>query len=372
MEKFDLMASTAFGIESVTNYELKKLGYNTSVEDGRVLFSGNFEDIARTNLWLRTANRIVIIMGRFIATDFDMLFDQTYGIEWSDLLTVDAQFPVEVSSVKSKLSSTPACQSIIKKAIVDKMKKKYHVERFAENGPTYRIIVHIVKDEVTIGLDTTGASLNRRGYRIEISEAPLKETLAAAMILLSKWRSKYALWDGFCGSGTIPIEAAMIARNIAPGILRTFSFEAWKNFPKEFIILEKEKARHLIADEKINVIGTDKDEKVIEIAKRNSKRIGLEKAIFFRKADFKTFTPESNDLFLSNLPYGKRTDENDLDEIYRSMEKKFSGRKWKIFVLTADKDFENKFFKADGNRKLFNGRIEVRLYRYDIEGRKYS
>jgi|UniRef100_A0A7V3RFB2 putative N6-adenine-specific DNA methylase len=370
MEKFELMAATAFGIESVTNYELKKLGYETKAEDGRVNFEGTFSDIARTNLWLRTSNRILIKAGEFDATDFDTLFERTFSIEWDELLTEDATFPVELSSVKSKLSSAPACQSIIKKAIVERMKKRYHINHFPEDGPQYKIIVHIVKDRVTLGIDTTGESLNRRGYRVNISEAPLKETLAASIVLLSKWKNRFLLWDGFCGSGTIPIEAAMIAKNIAPGSLRRFVFEEWKNFPRNVIESEREKSMDLISDDPVVIIGTDEDEQMIEFSKRNAKRIGVDKIIDFRVSKFEKFVPEAPGFFISNLPYGMRTDENDLDGIYREIRRKFSSNDWRLFLLTADENFEKKFLRADGNRKLFNGRIEVRLYRY--EGRKYS
>jgi len=366
MEKiFDLMALTAFGVESVTKVELKKLGYDPKVEDGRVNFVGGFEDVARANLWLRTANRVMIKVGDFYARDFDGLFDQTFKIEWADLLTADAKFPVEVSSVKSTLSSEPACQSIIKKAIVEKLKRRYHVQKFPEDGAIYKIKVYILKDHVTIGIDTTGESLNRRGYRTEISEAPLKETMAAAIIMLSNWNFDLPIWDGFCGAGTIPIEGAMMAKNIAPGILRKFAYEEWHNFPNDITTIERNEAKKAVLDSKVKIIGSDMDKKIIGAALRNAARIGLEKFIDFRVENFESFSPrEPRGFFISNLPYGKRM-EIDV-EIYRALKNKFVFLKgWNFYLLTADKNFEKSFFRSNGNRKMFNGRIEVRLYKYE-------
>jgi len=362
---FDLMATMAFGIESVTKVELQRLGYDTKTEDGRVSFKGDFEDIARTNLWLRTANRIMIKAGDFDAHDFDTLFDRTFEIEWDEFLVSDAKFPVEVSSVKSTLSSEPACQSIIKKAIVEKLKTRYHVQKFSEDGALYRIKVYILKDRVTIGIDTTGDSLNKRGYRMEISEAPLKETMAAAIIMLSKWNDKLPLWDGFCGAGTIPIEAMMIAKNIAPGSLRRFVFEEWKNFPKDTVINEKKAAKRAIIDSEAKITGSDIDKKIIDSALRNAGRMGLEKYIDFRATSVERFTPkDSRGFFISNLPYGKRMEID--TEIYKNLRDKFMFLKdWNFYLLTADRNFEKSFLKSNGNRKMFNGRIEVRLYKYE-------
>lgn len=362
---FNLMALTAFGIESVTKAELKKLGYEPKIEDGRVNFLGGFEDIVRANLWLRTANRVMIRVGNFDAKDFDALFNKTFEIDWFDFLTVDARFPVEVSSVKSTLSSEPTCQAIIKKAIVEKLKTRYRLEKFPEDGAVYKIKVYILKDHVTIGIDTTGESLNRRGYRTEISEAPLKETMAAAIIMLSGWKYDSPLWDGFCGSGTIPIEAAMMAKNIAPGLLRRFVCEEWKNFPRDIVISERQEAKKFITDAQIRIIGSDVNKNVIDSAIRNASRIGLERYIDFRVENAGKFTPEySQGIFISNLPYGKRMgiDPN----IYRILKNKFfSLRDWNFYLLTSDRNFEKSFLKSSGSRKMFNGRIEVRLYKYE-------
>lgn len=366
MEKiFDLMALTAFGIESITKIELQKLGYNAKAEDGRAVFKGNFEDIARTNLWLRTANRIMIRTGEFDADNFDALFDGTFAIDWDEFITDDGIFPVEVSSVKSKLSSVPTCQSVIKKAIVEKLKTRYHVNNFMENGPFYKIKVYIVRDHVTIGIDTTGDSLNRRGYRTEISEAPLKETMAAAIIMISRWHEHLSLWDGFCGSGTIPIEAMMMAKKIAPGIMRKFVFESWDNFPQNIITAERETAKKSIVDSKVKITGSDLDKNIIDSAKRNAGRIGLEKYVDFRVSSVENFTPkDERGFFISNLPYGKRIEVD--TSLYSVLRDKFDHLNgWKFSLLTADQNFERSFLKADGNRKMFNGRIEVRLYRYE-------
>ncbi len=369
---FELFAVTAFGIESVTARELKRLGYETKTEDGRVNFKGNFSDIARTNLWLRTANRVMLKMGEFVATDFDTLFDAVYSIEWQDLLPADADFPVKVSSVKSKLSSVPTCQSIIKKAIVEKLKTRYHVERFLEIGAKYHVFVRILKDTVTVSIDTTGESLNRRGYRIEVGQAPIKETLAAAMVILSRWKPEYPLWDGFCGTGTILGEAAMIAKNMAPGINRNFSFEPWKHFPKETIERERKRAKNSVIDLPLEISGTDIDGNVVESAVKNLKRAGLGGTVDLKAGDFKRLSPPGRDGFMiSNLPYGKRTEEFDLEGIYGSFRDKLTERKdWSFFALTDDPDFEKKVGRATGNRKFFNGRIEVRLYRYERHGKR--
>ncbi|MGC8612285.1 MAG: RNA methyltransferase [Mesoaciditoga sp.] len=362
-DTFTIMIPTAFGIEGVTKKELKKLGYDAKAQDGRVNFEGGFKDIVRANLWIRTGNRVMIKMAEFDAYDFDTLFDRTFKVEWAEFLTKDANFPVELSSVKSKLSSVPACQSIVKKAIVEKLKKRYGINQFPEDGPLYRIKVQILKDHVIIGLDTTGYSLNKRGYRVNISEAPLKETLAASLVLLSNWNGE-PLWDGFCGSGTIPIEGAMIAKNIAPGLIRDFAFESWKNFPVSILYEEKRIAKESIKKSAIKIIGTDIDKKSIDAAIKNAKRIGLEKFIEFRTANIKDFVPRlENGYFISNLPYGKRLEKS--EELYQILKEKYMNlRKWNFFFLTADSDFERKFFKADENRKMFNGRIEVRFYMY--------
>ncbi|BBJ27631.1 ribosomal RNA large subunit methyltransferase L [Athalassotoga saccharophila] len=358
------MVPTAFGIEGVTKKELKKLGYDAKAQDGRVIFEGEFKDVVRANLWIRTGNRVMIKMAEFDAYDFDTLFDKTFEVEWAEFLTKDATFPVELSSVKSTLSSVPACQSIVKKAIVEKMKKRYKIDHFPEDGPLYRIKVQILRDHVVIGLDTTGDSLNRRGYRVNISEAPLKETLAASLLFLSNWDGEIPLWDGFCGSGTIPIEGAMMAKNIAPGLMRKFAFESWKNFPVSILYEEKRIAKEVVRRSKTKVIGTDINKDSIEAAIKNAKRIGLENFIEFRVANVSEFFPHlERGYFISNLPYGKRLDKD--EELYKILKKKYTDLKgWDFFFLTADRDFERKFFKANENRKMFNGRIEVRFYMY--------
>lgn len=369
---FELFAATAFGVESVTARELKKLGYETKTDDGRINFKGNFSDVARTNLWLRTANRVMLKMGEFTAMDFDTLFEMTYSLDWADLLPADAEFPVDVSSVKSKLSSVPTCQSIVKKAIVEKLKTRYHVERFLETGAKYHVFVRISKDLVTISIDTTGESLNRRGYRTEVGQAPLKETLAATLVLLSRWKPEYPLWDGFCGTGTILTEAAMIARNMAPGLNRNFSFESWKGFPAETIERERKRAKDSAVDLPLEISGSDIDDRVVESARKNARRAGLEKFVNFRAGDFGKIDPSGrNGFMVSNLPYGKRTEEFALDGIYRSLADKLERfGDWSFFALTDDADFEKRVGRATGNRKLFNGRIEVRLYRYERHTRK--
>ncbi len=362
-DTFTIIVPTAFGIESVTKKELKKLGYDAKAQDGRVIFEGGLEDIVRANLWIRTGNRVMIKMAEFDAYDFDTLFDKTFEVEWAEFLTKDATFPVELSSVKSKLSSVPACQSIVKKAIVEKMKKRYRIEHFPEDGPLYKIKVQILKDHVIIGLDTTGESLNRRGYRRDITEAPLKETIAASLIFLSNWNGEMPLWDGFCGSGTIPIEGAMMAKNIAPGLMRKFAFESWKNFPLSIFYEERNIAKESVRSSKAKIIGTDINKNSIEAAVKNAKRIGLENFIEFRIANVRDFSPHmEKGYFISNLPYGKRMDKG--EELYRILKEKYMNLRWNFFFLTADNDFERKFFKADENRKMFNGRIEVRFYMY--------
>ena len=366
---YDLIAPAAFGLEAVTARELQTLGFeNVRVEDGRVFFTGDETSVAKANLWLRTAARVQICLARFTAVTFEELFQGVKAIAWDQWLPEDARFPVDGRSVKSTLFSISDCQAISKKAIVEKLKEKYHREYFEETGDLYRIEVALLKDVVTVTLDTTGAGLHKRGYRKMMGEAPLKETMAAALIDLTFWKPGRILVDPMCGTGTIPIEAALIAENRAPGLLRSFSAESWNRFSSAFATA-KEEARDLIRPSKeITIFGSDIDAKAADVSQTCARMAGVSGAIRFQRADMRKFTSQENYGFiLTNPPYGERLgQEEEVRQIYQDMGKVFrSLDTWSYYVLTAHPEFEKLFGrKADKRRKLFNGRLPCQYYQY--------
>lgn len=365
-----LIATTSFGLEAIVARELKSLGYeDQTIADGRITFQGDMQAICRTNLWLRSADRIFLKVGSFTATDFGQLFDQTKAIKWSDILPQNAIFPVRGRSVRSQLHSVPDAQSIIKKAIVEQMKEAYHVDWFDEEGASYAVEFSILKDEVTLAIDTSGKGLNKRGYRTLNSEAPLKETLAAALIQLSYWNRERPFVDPFCGSGTIPIEAALIARNIAPGIHRTFAADHWKmidatewdNAREEAKDLQKEKPDY-------QLIGTDIDRSVIKTARYHAQQAGVFDDIYFEQKPIEEFSNKRKyGCIICNPPYGERsgTDEQ-AKEIYRMMGEKFNPLEtWSKYILTSHDAFEKQMKKkADRRRKLYNGNLACTYFQY--------
>ena len=370
MAKHELIATSAFGIEAVVARELRDLGYeDVTVENGRVTFIGNEEAICKSNLWLRCADRVYLKVGEFTATTFEELFQQVKALPWQNYLPVDGNFPVNGKSVKSKLFSLSDIQAISKKAIVEKMKETYLQEWFEESGSKYPIMVSILKDRVTVSIDTSGPGLHKRGYREVGSEAPLKETLAAAMLKISRWRPDRILIDPLCGSGTIPIEAALIGRNIAPGLNRNFISEEWDFISKELWKRIKKEAYEAIEyDRELSIYGYDRDGRVINVAMNNGIEAGVDDCIHFQKRSVEELSSKKKYGYLiCNPPYGERLSEKkEVEGLYREMGKIFTQLDtWSYYVITSHEGFQESFGKkADKNRKLYNGRIKCYYYQY--------
>lgn len=367
--EYTLIATATFGLEKVVADELRELGYDDlTIENGKVTFQGSEMDIVTCNMWLRTADRVLIKMAEFKAESFEELFQGTLKVEWGDIIPETGFMHVVGKSVKSKLFSVPDCQSITKKAVVESMKRKYNKEVFPENGATYKIEVAILKDIVTLTLDTTGPGLHKRGYREFAGEAPLKETLAAALVLLSKWESSRILADPFCGSGTIAIEAAMIGKNIAPGINRSFVSEGWDIIPKKLWEDMRKYARNSINDKEFRILASDINGRVLKTARDNAEKAGVADYIAFQRMDMKEFRNKKRYGFIiTNPPYGERMgNAKEIENLYKDMGEVFQQLKdWSYFVITSYEDFEKCFGeKSDKNRKLYNGRIKCYYYQY--------
>lgn len=370
MSKIHLIATSAFGIEAVVGRELKKLGYeDQSVENGKVTFAGDESAICRANLWLRTAERVLLKMGEFKAMSFEELFEQTKALPWADWIPEDAEFPVEGKSIDSKLFSVPDCQAIVKKAIVEKMKQKYKKEWFEETGPRYTIEVALLKDMATLTIDTSGAGLHKRGYRQLVGAAPLKETMASAMLLISRWNADRALIDPFCGSGTIPIEAALIGQNIAPGIKREFVSEQWPVIAKSKWQEARAEAHDLVKrDKELRIQGSDINEEVMSLARYHAKQAGVESSIHLQRMPMNEIKSRYKYGFIiCNPPYGERLGEvEEIEKLYRQMGivfKQFDT--WSYYVLTSNLDFEKIFGRrADKKRKLYNGRLLCNYFQF--------
>jgi len=370
MSGVDLIATATFGLEALVAQEVKDLGYkNVTVENGKVTFNADLSAICRANLWLRTADRVRLKVGEFKATTFDELFEQTKALPWPDLIPGDAEFPVEGKSVKSTLFSVSDCQAIVKKAVVESMKQRYKQEWFIEQGPLYKIEVALLKDVATLTIDTSGAGLHKRGYRELVSQAPLKETLAAALILLSHWHPDTVLMDPFCGSGTIPIEAALIGQNIAPGMNREFVSERWPSIPRE-LWRQARKETHDLAcyDRSLSIIGTDNDKEVLKIARQNAIEAGVEELIHFQCLPVaEVRSSKKYGKIICNPPYGERLGElRDVERLYREMGQVCSSLDtWSFYILAAHPQFEKLFGRpATKKRKLYNGNIKVDYYQY--------
>ncbi|MDO1605430.1 class I SAM-dependent RNA methyltransferase [Lactobacillus sp. YT155] len=366
---YNLLATMASGFESLTAKELQNLGYETQTENGRVLFSGTQEDIVNSNLWLRTADRIKIIVADFKATSFEELFDKINEIAWDEYLPMNASFPVNARSVKSKLFSTRDIQAISKKSIVNKLSDIYHRRGILpESGSTYAIEVRIVKDNVEITLDTTGESLFKRGYRIEHGGAPLKENFAAALVMLTNWHADMPFYDPTTGSGTIPIEAALIAKNIAPGLNRKFAFEEFDWFDDSLLSSAKETAKKQIKDINLNIFASDIDQNMIDVAKLNANNAGVLHDITFKQIALKDLKiEESNGVLISNPPYGVRMkDTEEVHQLYKQMGDVFEKLDhWSKYYLTSDLDFQGFYGKqATKRRKLYNGAIRTDYFQY--------
>ena len=369
--ELDLLATATFGLEAVAAEELRRLGYDRVAieEGGRIAFGGDPLAVCRTNLWLRTADRVLVRIGSFPARTFDELFEGTRALPWPDWLPEDAEFPVVGKAVRSQLMSVPDCQAIVKKAVVEKMKERYRREWFAETGPRFRIEVALLKDLATLTLDTSGAGLHKRGYRTLAAPAPLKETLAAGLILLSHWRPGQPLWDPFCGSGTIPIEAALVGLRIAPGHARRFAAEDWPAIPPALW----EEARQEAADladpgQTLSITGSDLDPEVLSLAGYHAKQAGVSREVALKNLPLADLAlPGSAGCLIGNPPYGERIgDRPAVEEICRRLGRVYrSSPGWSCHILSAHPAFENLFGRrADRRRKLYNGRLECQYYQY--------
>ncbi|MCH4475511.1 THUMP domain-containing class I SAM-dependent RNA methyltransferase [Staphylococcus haemolyticus] len=368
---FQLLAVCPMGLEAVVAKEIQELGYETQVENGRIFFEGDAKAIVQCNLWLRTADRIKIVVGRFNATTFDELFEKTKSLPWENIIDKEGQFPVQGRSVKSTLYSVPDCQAITKKAIVERLKKAYDEKGWLnESGAKYPVEVAILKDNVLLTIDTSGSGLNRRGYRIAQGEAPIKETLAASLVRLANWKGDTPFIDPFCGSGTIAIEACLIAQNIAPGFNRDFVSEEWNIMPPNiYDDMRDEADQQANYDKDIQVFASDIDPEMVEIAKRNAKEVGLADIIQFSVKDVNTLTIDTDEsvALVGNPPYGERIgDREEVEEMYRYIGKLMNQHSHlSTYILTSNKEFEflvNR--KATKRRKLFNGYIECTYYQY--------
>lgn len=370
MGRIELIATTAFGLEAVCKRELMDLGFaDIKVENGKLTFIAEEKDIPRVNLWLRTADRVLLKMGEFKALTFDELFEKTKALPWDEWIPEDGNFIVEGKSVDSKLFSISDSQRIVEKAIVEKLKTKYHVDWFEKTGSKFTAEVSLLKDIATLTIDTSGEALHKRGYRDRAGDAPIKETLAAAMILLSYWNKDRVLLDPFCGSGTIPIEAAMIGRNIAPGLDRKFASEEWPRINKEYWNeIRKEAFKAIDNDCKLNILGCDIDKRSILRARDNAANLGLEEDIQFFMKDMRDVDLKNEyGVVITNPPYGERIGEKEeIAELYKDFGSKFRELDtWSMYVITSDENFEKVYGKkADRKRKLYNGRIKVEYYQF--------
>lgn len=371
MDEITLIATLSFGLESVVKRELRALGFEAShVTDGKVEFKATPADIPRANLWLRCVDRVLLKMGEFPALTFDDLFEQTRALPWEMWITEDGKFTVTGKSVKATLASVPACQAIVKKAVVERLKERYHRSWFEETGPEFTIQVSILKDVAVLSIDTSGSGLNKRGYRQQAGQAALRETLAAALVRLSAWNKHRLLIDPMCGSGTIVIEAALIGRNIAPGLKREFAAEQWPAIPAGAWPQARLAAREAIDREaSLQVFGYDIDPAAVEAGKANARRAGVGQDIVFEQQDVKElWIDKPYGFVISNPPYGiKMGDFQAMNQIYISLHKTFRKKEgWSVYILTADAKFPDYFKRSqpDRVRKLYNGPIQVNYYQY--------
>lgn len=372
MKLFELIAPCHFGLEAVLKREIYELGYEiTKVEDGRVFFEGDAEAVCRANIFLRTAERVLLKVGQFHAETFEELFQGIKKIPWEDYIPADGKFWVtKASSIKSKLFSPSDIQSIVKKAMVERMKEDYDLEWFEESGASYPIRLFLMKDEVTVALDTSGDSLHKRGYRTMAGKAPITETLAAALLMLTPWRKDRILVDPFCGSGTFLIEAAMIAANIAPGMNRSFTAQGWTDLIEERLWQEAvEEAKELVdTDISVDIQGYDVDGDIVKVARDNAKRAGVDHLIHFQQRPVSALHhPKKYGFLISNPPYGERMEEKeDLPELYREIGEALKRLdSWSAYLITAYQDAERYIGrKADKNRKIYNGMMKTYFYQF--------
>ena len=372
MDRAEYIAPCHFGLEAVLKKEILDLGYDIiSVEDGRVTFAGDSQALCRANIFLRTAERVLLKVGSFRAETFEELFQGTKALPWGEYIPKDGKFWVtKAASVKSKLFSPSDIQSIMKKAMVESMKMTYREDWFPESGDAYPVRVFLMKDEVTVGLDTTGESLHKRGYRKLTAKAPIAENLAAALIKLTPWRGERILVDPFCGSGTIPIEAAMMAANVAPGMNRNFTAESWKHIvDRKCWYRAVDEAQSLIdRDVKTDIQGYDIDDEMVSIARANAKMAGVDHLIHFQKRDVEQLShPKKYGFIITNPPYGERIeDKNNLAKLYGTLGERYRQLdSWSMYVITAYEQAQQAIGrKADKNRKIYNGMMKTYFYQF--------
>lgn len=374
------MAPCHFGLEAILKKEIINLGYDISlVEDGRVTFDGDEEAVCRANVFLRTAERILVQVGRFKAVTYDELFEGIKALPWEEFIPKDGKFWVtKASSIKSQLFSPSDIQRIVKKAMVERLKQRYNVSWFDEDGADYPVRIFIFKDEVIVGIDTTGDSLHKRGYRKLASKAPISETLAAALIMLTPWKKDRILVDPFCGSGTIPIEAAMMAANIAPGMNRSFTAEKWKNLIpiKEWYASVEEANDMIDNDVQVDIQGYDIDDEMIKIARINARDAGVEKMIHFQRRTVSDLShPKKYGFLITNPPYGERLEEKkDLPQLYKIIGERYKALdSWSAYLITSYENAEKDMgIKATKNRKIYNGMIKTYFYQFMGEKPKFK
>jgi len=370
MKEFNLVATSAMGLESIVADEVKALGYEARTENGKVYFKGDTTVIARANMWLRVADRVRIIAGEFHAESFDDLFEGTKAIPWEDFLPVDAAFPVAGKSVKSTLYSVPDCQAIVKKAIVDRLNKAYKRTGFlSESGPLFKLEVSILNDKVTLTIDSSGTGLHRRGYRVGQGDAPIKETLAAALVKLTRWNPDRPFIDPLCGSGTLPIEAAMIGQNIAPGTNRESLSEQWPWMKQSVWDQVREEAEDLAKyDQELSITGSDIDPRMVRIAQENAAEAGFVDLINWETRDIQDLDIQGlNGVMASNPPYGERIGElEEAEELTRTLGRVMKDHpSWSVYMISPLENFETLYGKkATKKRKLFNGFIRTDYYQF--------
>lgn len=372
-KQFELIATAAAGLEAVVGREIRELGYDCQVENGRVRFQGDVKSIIETNLWLRSADRIKIIVRSFPARTFEELFQGVFALDWENYLPLGSKFPIsKAKCVKSKLHNEPSVQAISKKAVVKKLQKHFSRPEgvpLQEVGAEFKIEVSILKDVATVLIDTTGSSLFKRGYRVEKGGAPIKENMAAAILQLSNWYPDKPLIDPTCGSGTFCIEAAMLAKNMAPGLKRSFAFEEWPWVDEELVAQARKNAQAAVkSDLVLDIAGSDIDARMVEMAKKNAFAAEVDQDIVFKQMRLQDLhTDKINGVIISNPPYGERLlDDEAIIKLYQEMGQTFEPLKtWSKFILTSDEQFEQRFGKqADKKRKLYNGTLKVDLYQF--------
>ncbi len=372
MRKYELIAPCHFGMEAVLKREITDLGYDvTEVEDGRVTFYGDEEALCRSNIFLRTAERILIKVGRFHAETFEELFQGTKALPWEEYIPRDGKFWVaKAAGIKSRLFSSSDIQSVMKKAMVDRLRDKYGIGWFEENGESFPVRVFIMKDQVTVGLDSTGESLHKRGYRKLTAKAPIAENLAAALIMLTPWNKDRILVDPFCGSGTFPIEAAMMAAGVAPGIKREFTAQRWEHVAGRKVWYDALDEAAEAADFSVDtdIQGYDADDAMVSIARENAKLAGVDKLIHFQRRDISQLShPKKYGFLITNPPYGERLqDKSELPAIYSALGERFRALdSWSLYMITSYENAEHDIGrKADRNRKIYNGMMKTYYYQF--------